>query len=281
MDVGTLQGRLKRPFFVIDIILTDTMKPVYLLIFPCLLLFALPCNAGTGEFEKAQQQHRKTIQQGVRSQQKIESVDEKIQALQEKIKTHQRQLETLGKYNQRMEKLITHQSQELARLDVETKRVTHLDREMLPLVESMLDNLETFIASDLPFLPKERSERLASLRAMLDRADVSVAEKFRRSLEAYQIESEFGRTLEVYQGQLAETDRVVDFLRIGRNMFFYKSQNNKEIARWDNKQKTWLNMDKRYHREIRKAYLIAKNQRAPELLLLPMPKAEQQLEAKQ
>jgi chromosome segregation ATPase len=277
MDVGTLQGRFKRPFFVIN-----TMKSVYLLIFPYLFLFAvMPCKAETGEFEKAQQQHSKTINLGIRSQQKIELVDDEIQSLQEKIKTHQRQLETLQKYNQRMEKLITHQSQELARLDLETKRVTHLDREMLPLVESMLNNLETFIASDLPFLPKERRERLASLKAMLDRADISVAEKFRRMLEAYQIESEFGRTLEVYQGQLAETDRVVDFLRIGRNMLFYKSQNNEEIARWDSKQKTWLSMDKKYHREIKKAYLIAKNQRAPELLLLPMPKAEQLLGEKQ
>lgn len=246
-----------------------------------MFLFSLPCKAQADDFEKAQQQHSKTIQQGIQSQQKIESVDDEIQALQEKIKNHQRQLETLKKYNQRMEKLITHQSQELARLDAETKRVTHLDREMLPLVESMLDNLETFIANDLPFLPTERRERLTSLRAMLDRADVSVAEKFRRLLEAYQIESEFGRTLEVYQGQLAESDRVVDFLRIGRNILFYKSQNSKEIARWDNKQKIWLKMDKKYHREIKKAYLIAKNQRAPELLLLPMPKAEQQLEAKQ
>lgn len=258
------------------------MKPIYSFTLPFLFLFAIaPCKAETGEFEKAQQQQSKAIHLGIRSQQKIELVDNEIQSLQEKIKTHQRQLETLEKYNQRMEKLISHQSEELARLDLETKRVTHLDREMLPLVESMLDKLETFIASDLPFLPKERRERLASLKAMLDRADVSVAEKFRRLLEAYQIESEFGRTLEVYQGQLAETDRVVDFLRIGRNMLFYKSQNNKEIARWDNKQKTWLNMDKKYHREIKKAYLIAKNQRAPELLLLPMPKAEQLLEVAQ
>ena len=109
---------------------------------------------------------------------------------------------------------------------------------------------------------------------MLNHADVSIAEKFRRLLEAFQIENEYGRTLEVYKGPLPETERVVEFLRIGRNMLFYKSQNNTEIARWNHKQKTWDHVDKKYHREIKKAYLIAANQRAPELLLLPTLKVE-------
>ena len=110
------------------------------------------------------------------------------------------------------------------------------------------------------------------------RADAQAA--LRRILEAYQIENDYGRTLEVYTGQLSEdkNDRVVNFLRVGRNLLFYKSQNGNEIARWDNKLKSWVTMDKKFHREIKKAYLIAKNQRAPELLLLPMSAPEQRVE---
>lgn len=238
-----------------------------------LLFSASPSMAAADDFKKAQQQHSKTINSEIKSQQNIDQMDDAIQNLEREIKIHQQKIKTLNKYNQRMEKLITHQVNELTELKDETKRVTHLDREMLPLVEDMLDNLDAFIARDLPFLPVERSQRINHLSKMLDRADVSVAEKFRRMLEAYQIESEFGRTLEVYQGQLPETQRVVDFLRIGRNMLFYKSQNNKEIARWDTEQQAWHKLDKKYYREIKKAYLIAKNQRAPELLLLPVPKA--------
>ncbi|MBL4607155.1 MAG: DUF3450 domain-containing protein [Pseudomonadales bacterium] len=237
--------------------------------------------ANQSDFDQAQRLQQQTLNAGVKSQQKVENMDDQIQTLQAKIKTHQRQLETLEKYNQRMEKLVSHQQQEISRLEDETKRVTHLDREMLPLVEDMLENLETFIASDLPFLPQERTERLQNLNGMLNRADVSVAEKFRRLLEAYQIESEYGRTLEVYTGQLPESEVVVNFLRVGRNILFYKSQNGQEISRWDNKGKAWVGVSKKYHRDIKKAYLIAKNQRAPELLLLPMPSAEQRLEVAQ
>lgn len=247
------------------------------------ILVIFQAHAGSTDFEKARNQHQQTLDSSIKSQQKIETFDDKIQSLTGEIKTSQRQLQTLKKYNQRMEKLIEHQYQELEYLEKETVRVTHLDREILPLVEEMLTKLKIFIKSDMPFLPEERNDRLNSLELMLNRADVSVAEKFRRVLEAYQIENDYGRTLEVYAGQLTEekAGRMVDYLRVGRNLLFYKSQNGEEIARWDNKSKSWLTIDKKHHREIKKAYLIAKNQRAPELLLLPLPAPEHRKEHKE
>jgi len=245
------------------------------------LLLAVGLTVANPEnLEKARNQHQQTLNAGIKSQQKVDKVDDETQSLSAEIKTRQHQLQTLKKYNQRMAKLVDHQQQELVRLENETRRVTHLDREILPLVEDMLANLDEFVTSDQPFLPLERSERMSKLKNMLDRADVTVAEKFRRVLEAYQIENDYGRTLEAYTGQLSEggNDRVVNFLRVGRNLLFYKSQNGNEIARWDNKHKSWVTMDKKFHREIKKAYLIAKNQRAPELLLLPMPALEQRVE---
>ena len=63
------------------------------------------------------------------------------------------------------------------------------------------------------------------LQALLVDPDVSIAELYRRVLEAYQIESEYGRTLEAWRGPLNDGDqqRVVEFLRGGRLMLFFQS----------------------------------------------------------
>lgn len=41
---------------------------------------------------------------------------------------------------------------------------------------------------------------MANMDGLMERADISVLEKFRKVLEAYQIENEYGRTIEVYRG---------------------------------------------------------------------------------
>ena len=64
----------------------------------------------------------------------------------------------------------------------------------------MIDGMEQFIALDVPFLPEERKNRVMDLKAMMDRADVAASEKFRRVMEAYQVEMDYGRTMEAYSG---------------------------------------------------------------------------------
>ena len=39
----------------------------------------------------------------------------------------------------------------------------------------------------------------------MTRADVTISEKYRRIVEAYQVEMDYGRTIEAYEGKLAST----------------------------------------------------------------------------
>ena len=51
----------------------------------------------------------------------------------------------------------------------------------------------------------------------MDRADVAVSEKFSQVLRAFQIENEYGRTMESYAGtiEIEGVDRKVDVLKVG------------------------------------------------------------------
>jgi hypothetical protein len=126
---------------------------------------------------------------------------------------------------------------------------------------------------DVPFLKEERSRRLAHLRELMGRADVTNSEKYRRILEAYQIENDYGRTIEAYRGTLPD-GRTVDFLRVGRIALIYQSLDADESAVWDPAGDQWVELDSSYRMAIKQGLRIARKQSAPDLIRLPLPAAQ-------
>jgi hypothetical protein len=139
----------------------------------------------------------------------------------------------------------------------------------------MIEALENFVQLDLPFLPDERSRRIADLRELMIRADVTDSERYRRIAEAYQIENEYGRTIEAYQGEL-DLDgqkRQVDFLRVGRIAFLYQTLDGAKTGVWDHRSQAWTEASAS-RGDVRKGLRIARKQTAPDLLKLPVPSPE-------
>ena len=147
------------------------------------------------------------------------------------------------------------------------------ERGVLPLMQDMIDGLVEDISSGVPFLLDEREDRIARLQDLLIDPEISVAELYRRVLEAYQIESDYGRTLEAWRGQLptGEQERVVEFLRIGRLMLFYQSLDGQEQGYWDAAAGRWQVLPASYRRALSNGIAIARNEQSPQLLRLPMP----------
>jgi hypothetical protein len=145
-------------------------------------------------------------------------------------------------------------------------------RDILPLMERMIGTLGRFVELDVPFLIEERKNRVATLQQLLGRADVSTSEKYRRILEAYQIELEYGRTLDAYTGKLG-TDgdaRTVQFVRLGRIALMYQTLDGEETGYWDASKKAWV-VDPGYARDLKRALSVAKKEGAPDLVMAPVP----------
>ena len=137
----------------------------------------------------------------------------------------------------------------------------------------MLDSLEVFIQLDTPFLLTERTERLERLRGMMERSDVSSAEKFRRVIEAYQIENDYGRTIEAYKGTVPinGNPQEVDFLRIGRVSLAYQSVGGQYTGAWDVESGDWIELDPaKFKTQVATGLRVARKQIAPDLLVIPV-----------
>ena len=136
--------------------------------------------------------------------------------------------------------------------------------------------LEEFVEVDIPFLERERSIRIAELHKLMKRPDVPTSEKYRRISEAYQIELEYGHTIEAYEGEMdvGGESRTVAFLRFGRLGLYYMTLDGHEIGFWDNTADEWVALDDEYRLPLDQAIRIARKQLPPDLIRLPIPAPE-------
>lgn len=180
-------------------------------------------------------------------------------------------------YNELLERQIQTQQRELEELRAAINEVPDLERQIPPVLVRMVEGLEQFIALDMPFLPEERAERLAELKLLVERAGVSDAEKFRRVLEAWEVENEYGRTPSAYTGTL-EIDgntREVDFLRVGRIALIYQTTDEAALTgAWDPRSGSWVTLGSAHRNSVRQALRMARNQIAPEITLIPVTPPE-------
>jgi hypothetical protein len=206
------------------------------------------------------------------SQQRIDALDDETLKLLSEYRRALADAESYSTYAKQLEVQVAAQNEEMASIEQQLVEVEKTAREVLPLMQRMLDTLEQFVALDLPFLQEERRNRVATLEQMMTRADVTISEKYRRIVEAYQVELDYGRTIEAYEARLGEGDaaRTVQFLRVGRVALLYQTLDGKETGYWDTDQKRWV-VDDDYRRGFKEGIAVAKKLRAPEMLIVPVP----------
>ncbi len=216
-----------------------------------------------------------TLRDSARSQRKIDKLDDATRKMLEEYRRTLREIETLKAYTANLKQLVDSQRQEKASLQRQIEEIAIAEREIVPLMTSMVQTLEEFIELDIPFLPEERHQRIDQLKRLLGSPETTTAEKFRRILEAYQIENEYALTIEAYREELTLNGekKPVDFLRIGRVALFYQTLDGNHSGFWVAREKRWQALPDDYRRPIRQGLRIARKEAAPDLLTLPMPTA--------
>lgn len=249
-------------------------KHIKLFILPLILGLALlnTSSAETTALDSAVETKLQAQKDVVKSQNKVDALVNQTKDMVQEYRDAIRKTDSLGIYNGQLSKLIKQQKVSLNAIKRQLDNVEETQRNIVPLMIKMISTLEKFVELDLPFLTQERQLRVADLKSVMDRPDVTLPDKYRRIMEAYQIEMEYGRTIEAYTDtiNIDGSEYTVDVLRVGRLLISFQTLDGKMSGMWNKESKAWEEVSSEYDRSIKQGIQIAKKQAPPELIKLPI-----------
>lgn len=212
------------------------------------------------------------LQLAQESQERINKIVDAKRSLEDDYRAINKEIDGLKVYNRLMKAQVSGQEAQLEDISLSMDQVDVINRQIFPLMERMIDGLEQSIKLDVPFLMEERTKRIDDLKAIMERSDVTVSEKFRKVLEAYQIENDYGTNVDFYTQTLTlegGAPRSFNMLRIGRIGLFFQSDDTKITGMWDNDKRQWV-INNSARNEVRKGLRMARQLIAPELIEVPV-----------
>lgn len=240
------------------------------------LIMFVNVGAAQPTLENAIDNRLESQQEEIKTQEQVDSLADENRDLLHEYRNVLYRIESLKIFNNQIEKQVAKQEETLVSLKKQLGRVEVTQRDFVPFMLRMVDTLEEFVALDVPFLPEERSMRIKTIREMMDRPDINLPDKYRRIMEAYQIEMEYGRTIETYEDRIkiGDQEQTVDILRVGRLVLAYQTLDGRSSGTWDKTAKVWQPLPDDYNRSIAHGVKIARKQAPPELFKLPVPAPE-------
>jgi len=207
----------------------------------------------------------------VESQKRINELDDQSKDMLQKYNLLLVETESMNNYSDQIALQVKDQNDAIASYNQQLIDIENTAREVMPMMQRMLDQIDRFVQLDIPFLLEERRDRIQKLKDVMGKADVAISEKYRRIVEAYQIELDFGRTLDSYEGKLQGDPggRTVRFLRMGRVALMYQTLDGEETGYWDADKKGWV-VDNELREAMKDGIKVATKQGAPELIEAPV-----------
>lgn len=242
-----------------------------------LLCTLTPTALPAGAVNQAVEERVEVQEEAQRTQKQVDELANQTQDMVQEYRDTLRKIENIESYNDQLEKQVQRQEERLASFERQMNEIEETQRNIVPLMSRMLEVLEEMINVDTPFLPREREARLTALQEMMYRPDVTLPDKFRRIMEAYQIEMDYGRNIEAYEGELPREQGeslTVEFLRIGRLGLYYQTLDGKESGYWDKENRAWQVLPSEYNQSIAKGLKIARKEAAPDFFRIPVQAPE-------
>lgn len=238
------------------------------------LLLAAPAQADEiGDALEAAAQAQRAARE---SQTRINKLDDEARALQEKRRAAQWRGLQLSAYAKQLEQEAAAEEGKRSALEAQLARIKDTEKDLMPLMLRMVAELDAFVGRDLPFLAGPRRQRVAELKTLLADPARGISEKYRRVMEAYRTEVDYGHSLGAEETTLDFSGRrqPVSLVRIGRVGLYYLSEDRTRAGVWDAAAGRWQELAGGEVKEVERALLMAQSKTPPELLVLPVKVAQ-------
>lgn len=236
------------------------------------LALYLVSSLASAQMDTLQETQAKTDRLGRDVQARINTLDEQSQKAFWEYRQVSSQLRVQEQYNEQLRKRIKNQNKKISSLESQLQEIEETKKNIVPLMDTMVDALANFVSSDKPFQLESRRQRVNAARQELESADSSTGDRYRQILEAYRKEMEYGRNISAYRDQLElkGATRTVEYLRIGRVALLYQTPDRQMQGFWHPVKNEWVKLSDRYQEPIQRGLRIAKEQTAPEMIRVPV-----------
>ena len=242
----------------------------------CAILSLLPSSTFADQVDDLVSRSKSRITAGAASQKRIDDLSEKAEKLRNEAQKELKSAETLKAFNAKLRRTAVAQREAIAKLEGSIEGASLIERQIVPMMQRMIDGLEKFIEIDLPFKLDERRDRVERIKSYLTNANITAAERFRQVLAAYSAETAYGDSIAVYTEELAlpAGQLTVNILQIGRTGLYYQTLDGAKSGYWDKQSKAWVELDSGYSEGINQAIRITQGKESKNLMRLPITAPE-------
>lgn len=228
-------------------------------------------GAAHAQLDRALEVARQSTQDGARTQEQINNLADAADNAEREYLAVREQIESQRVFIAQQNVFLRSQENELAGLQSQLERVGNIEVDLAPMMLEMFNALEDFVGSDLPFRMDQRTQRLDNIRDVLGQANVSPAEKYRLLLNAFEIESAYGRSLNAYSEEVMidGVPQEANILQIGRVAMI--RQVGGDLAIMTNDNQTWRPVPSSMANNVQRAFRIANEVTTPEVFEAPLP----------
>ena len=206
------------------------------------------------------------------TEQQVAAWNSEKEQLLTRIRNLQNQLRLLRYQQAKYTSYATKQEANILGIEDKKESLEKLERELDPYLNNVLERLKNFVQTDMPFLVEEREKRLAFLEESMADYHLTTSEKFRRILEALQVEAGYGKGAEVDETfvTLHGEPTKVQRLRLGRVALYYLTLDGKTAGSFDRKTGQWQELPGSFAVELKSAIQMVGKSRTMELVHLPV-----------